>query len=427
MKKTSPLLIAFLLVQLISPSHVFGVERIYNRQSGDIIDSAKDNAEFDNTNSAINTHEADTSAHDATGGVVGVSKAQTLSNKNFGGDVNFKNGADLKFYSDDLATLKATIDGATGALTLATALTGANGGTGLALYAVGDILYASTTTALSRLADVATGSVLRSGGVGVAPAWGKVALTTDVSGTMPVANGGTGVTSSTGSGAVVLGTSPTITTPTLTVNDNVFTIRDNSDTTKVANLQLSGITTGTTRTYTLPDNTSTLVDLSETQTLTNKTLTNPTISGGVLSGTSSGNYGFGGTVTVSGNLVLPSDDPPTANYAQKQSLVKAWAKIRVTYNGAYSVSSLADYNLASVSINAGGTIVTLNWDTDFSTANYAIHLFPGPYTATVVRSDLYAATQASASCTLESSAGSQFTDPVATRTSDYYIEAIGVQ
>ena len=45
------------------------------------------------------------------------------------------------------------------------------GGTGQSVYAVGDLLYASTTTALSKLADVATGQVLISGGVGVAPAW----------------------------------------------------------------------------------------------------------------------------------------------------------------------------------------------------------------------------------------------------------------
>jgi hypothetical protein len=56
-------------------------------------------------------------------------------------------------------------------LTLTTALTPANGGTGLASYAVGDLVYASGATTLSKLADVATGSVLVSGGVGVAPAW----------------------------------------------------------------------------------------------------------------------------------------------------------------------------------------------------------------------------------------------------------------
>ena len=40
-------------------------------------------------------------------------------------------------------------------------------------------------------------------------------LTTGVTGTLPVANGGTGVTTSTGTGSVVLNTSPTLVTPTL--------------------------------------------------------------------------------------------------------------------------------------------------------------------------------------------------------------------
>lgn len=91
------------------------------------------------------------------------------------------------------------------------------GGTGHSSYAVGDLLYASAATTLSRLADVATGNALISGGVGVAPSWGKIGLTTHVSGTLPVANGGTGVTSSTGSGSVVLSTSPTLVTPSLGV------------------------------------------------------------------------------------------------------------------------------------------------------------------------------------------------------------------
>ena len=81
-----------------------------------------------------------------------------------------------------------------------------NGGTGLAAYAVGDLLYASAANALSKLADVAVGNVLISGGVGVAPSWGKVGLTTHVDGVLPVANGGTGTAtgSITGTGALVL-------------------------------------------------------------------------------------------------------------------------------------------------------------------------------------------------------------------------------
>lgn len=59
-------------------------------------------------------------------------------------------------------------------------------------YAVGDIVYADTTTTFAKLAGVATGNALISGGVGVAPAWGKVGLTTHVSGVLDIVNGGTG-------------------------------------------------------------------------------------------------------------------------------------------------------------------------------------------------------------------------------------------
>lgn len=78
------------------------------------------------------------------------------------------------------------------------------GGTGITSYTVGDIVYASAATTLSKLADVATGNALISGGVGVAPSYGKIGLTTHVSGTLPVANGGTGASTLT-SNNVLLG------------------------------------------------------------------------------------------------------------------------------------------------------------------------------------------------------------------------------
>jgi hypothetical protein len=77
------------------------------------------------------------------------------------------------------------------------------GGTGQTSYAVGDLLYANTTTTLAKLADVATGNALISGGVSTAPSWGKIGLTTHVSGTLPVANGGTGTATAFTAGSVV--------------------------------------------------------------------------------------------------------------------------------------------------------------------------------------------------------------------------------
>jgi hypothetical protein len=94
------------------------------------------------------------------------------------------------------ATVKLAISDITPGLSTITA---AKGGTGQTSYAIGDLLYASTTTALSKLADVATGNALISGGVSTAPSWGKIGLTTHISGTLPVANGGTGLTSFTAS------------------------------------------------------------------------------------------------------------------------------------------------------------------------------------------------------------------------------------
>jgi hypothetical protein len=71
---------------------------------------------------------------------------------------------------------------------------------------VGDLLYANTTTSLAKLADVATGNALISGGVSAAPAWGKIELTTHVSGTLGIANGGTNSTATPTAGGVGYGT-----------------------------------------------------------------------------------------------------------------------------------------------------------------------------------------------------------------------------
>ena len=73
-----------------------------------------------------------------------------------------------------------------------------SGGTGFASYAGGDLLYANSTTTLAKLPDVATGNALISGGVSTAPSWGKIGLTTHVSGVLPVANGGSGAVTLTG-------------------------------------------------------------------------------------------------------------------------------------------------------------------------------------------------------------------------------------
>ena len=97
------------------------------------------------------------------------------------------------------------------------AITPTQGGTGLTSYTTGDIIYASATNTLSTLADVATGNALISGGVSTAPSWGKIGLTTHVSGTLPTANGGTNLTSFTSGGAVYATSTSVLTTGTLPI------------------------------------------------------------------------------------------------------------------------------------------------------------------------------------------------------------------
>ncbi len=132
-------------------------------------------------------------------------------------------GSQITSGTIDSGRISGSYTGITGVGTLtagtwnATAIGAAYGGTGLTSYTIGDIIYASGTTTLAALPDVATGNVLLSGGVGAAPAWGKVDLTAAVSNTLPTANGGTGLTSFTSGGAVYATSTSALTTGTLPI------------------------------------------------------------------------------------------------------------------------------------------------------------------------------------------------------------------
>ena len=116
----------------------------------------------------------------------------------------------ITFASTGLTPSTAT----SGAVTVGGTLATGNGGTNITTYTTGDILYASATNVLSKLASTTAGYVLTAGGVGVAPAWaastggvtsfsaGTTGLTPNtattgaitLAGTLAIANGGTGQT-----------------------------------------------------------------------------------------------------------------------------------------------------------------------------------------------------------------------------------------
>jgi hypothetical protein len=152
----------------------------------------------------------------------------------------------------------------------------ANGGTGQASYTNGDILVASGTTSLDKLSDVATGNALISGGIGAAPSYGKIDLTTHVNSILPVINGGTGVaTLTTDRFLIGNGTSPVDATKTVPVGDVIGTtdaqiVTSKTMTSNTNNLNAralwSGSGSGSVSTYgsPLPTAGQTLIAISET-------------------------------------------------------------------------------------------------------------------------------------------------------------------
>ena len=165
--------------------------------------------------------------------IVGITQGGTGSNITTATSNTFLVGNGTVFVaralaSTDRSALGAASSGSNSDITqltgLTTALTAGQGGTGLSSYTIGDLIYASGTTTLASLADVATGNALLSGGIGSAPAYGKVGLTTHITGILPIANGGTGsnITTAT-NGQFLVGNGTVFAPRTLAFTDLVAT------------------------------------------------------------------------------------------------------------------------------------------------------------------------------------------------------------
>lgn len=73
------------------------------------------------------------------------------------------------------------------------------------------------------------------------------------------------------------------------------------------------------------------------------------------------------TINSDGELLLPDVDPPTANYANRNSFIQAKG---LTHSGG-GTSVIGGYNIASCSDDGTGLGTTF-WDTDFAAANYTV-------------------------------------------------------
>jgi len=109
---------------------------------------------------------------------------------------------------------------ATGVVSLGTVAI-ANGGTNITSYSQGDLLYASGSNTLTALAKSASATrYLSNMGTSNNPAWMQINLVNGVTGTLPLGNGGTGVTSTPSNGQLLIGNGSGYTVATLTDGSN---------------------------------------------------------------------------------------------------------------------------------------------------------------------------------------------------------------
>jgi hypothetical protein len=192
-----------------------------------------------------------------------------------------------------------------------------NGGTNIASYTTGDMLYASGSAALSKLAAVATGSALISKGTGTAPAWGKIDLATVVSGALPVGNGGTNITSYTTGDIIYASAATTLSKLSAVAIGNALISKGTGTAPAWGKIDLATVVSGV-----LPlgnggtgSSTQNFVDISSEQSgiAGNKTFTGNVTFSNTITGNISGNAGtvtngvyITGDQTIGGNKTFSS-------------------------------------------------------------------------------------------------------------------------
>ena len=224
-----------------------------------------------------------------------------------------------------------------------------DGGTGITSYAVGDLIYATGATTLAKLSDVATGNALISGGITTAPTWGKIGLTTHISGTLAVGNGGTGLATVTaGNYLVGDGTNPMVSTAPPTGG---------------------------------------FVGISATQTLTNKRITlrvSSTASIGSPLAWNSDNFDMYAATAQSGAFTINADTGTPTNGQKMMFRVEDNGTTRtITFKGGSSG--------AFQPCTSGFTVAGSDW-TIATTANKALYIFCS-YNSNTSRWDILAVTE----------------------------------
>jgi len=208
----------------------------------------------------------------------------------------------------------------------------------------GDIIYGGVGGTATRLAT-GTGFLK----AGTTPSWSSVSLMADVSGTLPVANGGTGVTSSTGTGSTVLSASPTFTgtpaAPTASAGTNTTQIATTAFVAGALSTPLSNPQTGN---YTLQAS-----DVGKEIPITSASLVTITLPASVFA---DGNYIGPFYQTSTGGFTFTTSGGATVTYeSTSATTTEALRPVSVKY-----VTGNAYYVFNGLPPGAGGALTRTN-------------------------------------------------------------------
>lgn len=258
------------------------------------------------------------------------------------------------------------------------------GGTGITSGTSGGVPYYSSTSTIASSALLTQNALMIGGGAGAAPAalgslgttttvlhgnaagaptYGAVSLTADVSGALPIANGGTGLATTPANGALDIGNGTGFTRATLTAGSGISITNASGSITiaasgsgTVTSVAVSGGTTGLT-TSGGPITTSGTITLAGTLAVANGGT-------GVTTSTGSGNNVLSTSPTLT-TPVIDSATVATVSGTAPLYMCRAW----VVFTGSTG-GILGSGNVSSVTRSSAGQYV-VNFTTAMPDTNYS--------------------------------------------------------